>query len=128
MNPLFARAFIPYATVILCAALLAASWSPTGLAAARQTEQDRTRSRDLVLETADRQTVQLSAVPRGYALVIGVGEYRNLDESGQLLFAQSDAEAMLPRAHQPRGRCVSTRERAAADGCAGDAGQHPGCA
>lgn len=94
MNPLFARAFIPYATVILCAALLAASWSPTGLAAARQTEQDRTRSRDLVLETADRQTVQLSAVPRGYALVIGVGEYRNLDESGQLLFAQSDAEAM----------------------------------
>ena len=33
-------------------------------------------------------------MPRGYALVIGVGEYRNLDEGKQLRFARSDAEAM----------------------------------
>ena len=38
--------------------------------------------------------MQLPPVPRGYVLVISVGEYRNLDASWQLLFAQSDAEAM----------------------------------
>ena len=94
MNLLSRRAALGYVTVFLCAAVLAASWGLAGLAAPRQTDQDQTRGRDLVFETADRQTVQPPTVPRGYALVIGIGEYRNLDESRQLLFAQSDAEAM----------------------------------
>ena len=88
------RASIRYATGVACVAVLAATWGAAGGAASRQTEQDRTRGRDLVFETADRETVQLPTVPRGYALVIGVGEYRNLDASKQLLFARSDAEAM----------------------------------
>lgn len=97
MNPLSGRASVRYVAALACAALLAAAWVDNGLAAPRpeqQEQQDPTRSRDLVFETADRQTVALPAIPRGYALVVGVGEYRNLDESKQLLFAQSDAEAM----------------------------------
>ena len=83
-------AAIARAAAVVCAAVLAAA----GTAAAQPTEQDPTRSRDLLLETPDGRTVPLAAVPRGYAVVIGIGEYRNLDEAGQLLFAQSDAEAM----------------------------------
>ena len=90
------------AAAAVFATVLAGSAGPAGGAAPRPAEQtaprpaeqDRTRGRDLVFETADRRTVELPAVPRGYALVIGVGEYRNLDESRQLLFAESDAEAM----------------------------------
>ena len=59
------------------------------------------RDMELVFEaTADArpaQTIETGAaptVPRGYALVIGVGEYPNLPESLQLSFAESDAEAM----------------------------------
>ena len=88
------RTVIGYAAVVACVAVLAATLAAAGRSALRQAEQDRTRGRDLVFETADRETVQPPTVPRGYALVIGVGEYRNLDASRQLLFAQSDAEAM----------------------------------
>ena len=56
--------------------------------------QDQPRARDLVFETGDATLSARVSVPRGYALVIGVGEYRDLDESRQLLFAESDAEAM----------------------------------
>ena len=47
-----------------------------------------------MFETGDATSSAPVSVPRGYALVIGVGEYRDLDESRQLLFAESDAEAM----------------------------------
>ena len=101
MDRPYRSAAVGYAVVFLGTALLAAAWGAAGEAASRrpgeeprQSEQDRTRGRDLVLETPDRQTVRLTTVPRGYALVVGVGEYRNLDESRQLLFSQSDAEAM----------------------------------
>ena len=76
------------------AVLLAASAAGSGPAAARQADQSRPHGRDLVFESAEGETFELPAVPRGYALVIGVGEYRNLDEGKQLLFARSDAEAM----------------------------------
>ena len=76
------------------AVLLAASAAGSGPAAARQAEQSRPQGRDLVFESAEGETFELPAVPRGYALVIGVGEYRNLDEGKQLQFARSDAEAM----------------------------------
>ena len=82
--------------VVGCAAavVLAAAAAQPGDAAGQPAEQDRPRGRDLVFETPDRRTVPLPALPRGYALVIGVGDYPNLDESRQLRFAQSDAEAM----------------------------------
>jgi tetratricopeptide (TPR) repeat protein len=51
--------------------------------------------RDLILEkpkppAAPTQT----GVPRGYAVVIGIAQYKNLEESKQLQFPESDAEAM----------------------------------
>ena len=82
------------AAAVLGTALLAAAWAPAGAATPSQTRQDQTRERDLVLETPDLRTVELTSVPRGYALVVGIGEYQYLDESRQLLFAESDAEAM----------------------------------
>ena len=87
------RAVVARAGVVLGLFLLAAPLGAAGQAP-RQTAQDQPRGRDLVFEAPDGETVQLPTVPRGYALVIGVGEYRNLDASKQLLFAQSDAEAM----------------------------------
>ena len=94
MNPLRRRTVFGYASVALQGAVLAAFWGAAAPQAAGQAEQDRTRDRDLVFETPDGETVQLPVVPRGYAVVIGIGEYRNLDEAGQLLFSRSDAEAM----------------------------------
>ena len=67
----FRRATMAYAILLFCAATLTVTWAAAGRAAPRQTDQDRTRGRDLVFETADRETVQLPTVPRGYALVIG---------------------------------------------------------
>ncbi len=72
------------------------------LGQARPNELD-VRDMGLVFEaevTADARPAQpigtgiAATVPRGYALVIGVGEYPNLPESLQLSFAESDAEAM----------------------------------
>ena len=57
-------------------------------------EREPVRGRDLVFDSAGPETGSSLTIPRGYAVVIGVGEYRNLDESQQLLFSQSDAEAM----------------------------------
>ena len=55
------------------AVLLAASAAGSGPAAARQAEQSRPQGRDLAFESAEGETFELPAVPRGYALVIGVG-------------------------------------------------------
>jgi tetratricopeptide (TPR) repeat protein len=43
------------------------------------------------------------ALPRGYALVIGVGRYQNLPEKNQLPFAERDAEAMYGILISPEG-------------------------
>jgi tetratricopeptide (TPR) repeat protein len=52
--------------------------------------QDQT-GRDLVLvPNADRRP----GVPRGYALIVGVGEYRNLEASKQLRYSETDADAV----------------------------------
>ena len=72
--------------------------------AAQAPQQDQPRGRDLVLDApaADAGMVPLT-MPRGYALVVGVGEYRNLDESRQLLYSESDAEAMYRVLISPEG-------------------------
>lgn len=87
------------AAAALAAAVLAA---PT--AAAQALQQDQPRGRDLVFDApgADAAAVPLT-MPRGYALVVGVGEYRNLDESRQLLYSESDAEAMYRVLISPEG-------------------------
>lgn len=85
------------------AALAAALALPYG-AAAQAAQQDQPRGRDLVFDApgADAGAVPLT-MPRGYALVVGVGEYRNLDESRQLLYSESDAEAMYRVLISPEG-------------------------
>jgi tetratricopeptide (TPR) repeat protein len=49
--------------------------------------------RDLIL-SKDKAPVPSGGVPRGYALIVGVAQYQNLDASKQLQFPESDAEAM----------------------------------
>ena len=56
---------------------------------------------------ADPDPVPPPTMPRGYAVVVGVGEYRNLDESRQLLYSQSDAEAMYRVLISPEGGAFS---------------------
>ena len=94
MKRLPRRSPVGHLAALCGAALLAASSGAAGQAAPGPAGQDRPRARDLVFETPDGRTVPMPAAPRGYALVVGVGEYRHLDASKQLLFAQSDAEAM----------------------------------
>jgi tetratricopeptide (TPR) repeat protein len=50
--------------------------------------------RDLILAPSNKPLQVRSGVPRGYALIVGVSNYKNLDESKQLRFPESDAEAM----------------------------------
>ena len=83
-------AFAVVALAILVVPTIASEQAVQNRAAAQET----VRGRDLVFDTAGSGPASSLTVPRGYAVVIGVGEYRNLDESQQLLFSQSDAEAM----------------------------------
>lgn len=49
--------------------------------------------RDLVLSSTAKPAPR-TGVPRGYALVVGVANYKNLEASKQLKFSESDAEAV----------------------------------
>src|SRR5262245_13110947 len=42
-------------------------------------------------------------IPRGYAVVIGVGQYRNLASAQQLQFAERDAESIYSTLISPEG-------------------------
>ncbi len=55
--------------------------------------QGRQTPRDLVLAPAKPTPVR-DGVPRGYAVIVGVAQYQNLDASRQLQFPESDAESM----------------------------------
>jgi tetratricopeptide (TPR) repeat protein len=55
---------------------------------------DQSRQRDLVLQQPGPRKLPPGTVPRGYALVIGIGAYQNLDASKQLQFPETDAEAI----------------------------------
>ena len=50
--------------------------------------------RDLVLEKPATPERLAGAIPRGYALVVGVAHYQNLDAAKQLQFPETDADAM----------------------------------
>jgi tetratricopeptide (TPR) repeat protein len=54
---------------------------------------DGQAARDLVLDSSPNQTTP-TTIPRGYALVVGIAKYKNLDASRQLEFPESDAEAV----------------------------------
>lgn len=55
--------------------------------------QDRQQPRDLVLAPKNNPLPVKTAVPRGYALVVGIANYQNLDESKQLRYPESDADS-----------------------------------
>jgi tetratricopeptide (TPR) repeat protein len=49
--------------------------------------------RDLVLAPKNAPLQVKTSVPRGYALIVGIANYQNLDASKQLKFPESDADA-----------------------------------
>jgi tetratricopeptide (TPR) repeat protein len=49
--------------------------------------------RDLILAPKNTPLQVKTAVPRGYALIVGISQYQNLDDSKQLRFPESDADA-----------------------------------
>src|SRR5215471_11955624 len=75
-----------WSRVLGCAALVFCSAAP----ALAQTPSPTQTPRDLVFE----RTPAAAGVPRGYALVVGVAQYKNLSDAQQLQFPESDAEAV----------------------------------
>ena len=60
------------------------------------------RPRDLKYEK-DAPAVQQAAIPRGYALVVGIASYRNLPAPAQLKFPERDAESIYSILISPEG-------------------------
>jgi uncharacterized caspase-like protein/tetratricopeptide (TPR) repeat protein len=87
---------------LIVVAMIALSTSP---AIAQQQEQQQ---RDLRLERIHTPENPGAAagrpsIPRGYAVVIGVGQYKNLNARQQLQFADRDAEAIYSVLISPEG-------------------------
>jgi tetratricopeptide (TPR) repeat protein len=64
---------------------------------------DQLRERDLIRASRAGRAALPATVPRGYALVIGISNYKNLDATQQLEFAESDAAAILRTLISPEG-------------------------
>ena len=93
-----------------CVAVAVITGSPAVGSGQAQPNDLDVRDMEFVFEaTADAHPAQTigtgvaPTVPRGYALVIGVGEYPNLPASLQLDFAESDAQAMYDVLISPEG-------------------------
>ncbi len=67
-------------------------------------QPDNLGGRDLELKRdRERPVVKAPALPRGYALVIGIGKYSRLDPAENLRFPESDAEAVYRVLISPQG-------------------------
>src|SRR4051794_40881937 len=55
--------------------------------------QGKQAPRDLVLAPKNAALAVKTTVPRGYALIVGIANYKNLDASKQLKYPESDADA-----------------------------------
>ena len=64
---------------------------------------DKSKARDLKYEEANTTPAPSVAVPRGYALIVGVGNYKNLPAKSQLEFAERDADAIYSILISPEG-------------------------
>lgn len=83
--------------------LLAALAFPQAKPPTQQRERDLKFEKDPpVTDTAPRQP-EPKTIPRSYAIVIGVGDYKNLPESAKLQFAERDAEAIYSILISPEG-------------------------
>ncbi len=65
-------------------------------------QQPPQKSRDLKYEE-DRPAAAPVAIPRGYALVIGIAKYKNLPVKAQLDYAERDAESVYSVLINPEG-------------------------
>src|SRR6202163_1045111 len=79
---------------VTCAALLAA---------AQPQPQDKVNQRDLKYEENSTAASPAVAVPRGYALIVGIGNYKNLSARAQLEFTEPDADAIYSILISPEG-------------------------
>jgi tetratricopeptide (TPR) repeat protein len=80
---------------LLTVSFAQASFDSTRVVAA-SVAQDRPANqtpRDLILAPKNTPLQVKTAVPRGYALIVGISQYQNLDASKQLRFPESDADA-----------------------------------
>ena len=80
--------------VVAALAVLAAPAAGSGQAVRNPTQQDPVGTLNLVRGEADPAPSLAETVPRGYALVIGVGDYPRLQAHQQLEFAATDAREM----------------------------------
>src|ERR1700689_152866 len=67
-----------------------------------QTPQAQQKSRDLKYEE-DRPAAAPVAIPRGYALVVGIAKYKNLPAKAQLDYAERDAKSIYSVLINPEG-------------------------
>ncbi len=109
------------------AALLAhGPWHRAGAGSAGQAPRYRP-PRDLILETPKPPAdPPRTAVPRGYALIVGIAQYKNLDASKQLRFPESDAEAIYRVLINHEGGAFPPENVHFLEGIAGDAGATSG--
>ncbi|MEQ1885335.1 MAG: caspase family protein [Bryobacteraceae bacterium] len=61
------------------------------------------QSRDLRYEENNVEPPKPVAVPRGYALIVGIGSYKNLPANMQLEFSERDADALYSILISPEG-------------------------
>jgi tetratricopeptide (TPR) repeat protein len=84
--------------VLATSVVTAQSKAPDKSKAPEKGGQRGQAGRDLVLESDTPESPAArprpGTVPRGYALVVGVAQYKNLDASKQLQFPETDAEAI----------------------------------
>src|SRR5258706_4460962 len=73
------------------------------LAAAQPQPPDKGNQRDLKYEENNTAATPAVAVPRGYALIVGIGNYKNLPARSQLEFTEPDADAIYSILISPEG-------------------------
>ena len=84
--------FVPRIAFVLAAAALAAAQTPPGQ-----------QKRDLKLEAAPPAPGQSEAIPRSYAVVVGISRYQNLPDKWQLRFPERDAQSIYTILISPEG-------------------------
>ncbi|MDP8989250.1 MAG: caspase family protein [Acidobacteriota bacterium] len=70
---------------------------------AQQPKQDQKKGRDLKYEENNTAPAPAVAVPRGYALIVGIANYKNLPAKSQLEFSERDADAIYSILISPEG-------------------------
>ena len=69
----------------------------------QQSKQNQTKGRDLKYEENNTAPAPSVAVPRGYALIVGIASYKNLPSKAQLEYSERDADAIYSILISPEG-------------------------